>query len=148
MAPIPTGLVTALQDALIAAQQVASDTAYVAIRTPPAATRLAAQAPDLLDNLAAATERVNATVDRLERVLNLLEPLVNALDTVVGGLESIIPALEEAANTGATFTKSLMNLPIISQVSKMTGLISDEPVPPPPAQTPGSAPVPPKPKKR
>ena len=44
------------------------------MRVPPASAQIAAQLPDLLENLAVATERLNTTIDRMERYMALAEP--------------------------------------------------------------------------
>jgi hypothetical protein len=58
--PSPKDLVAAAQAAAETAQSVTSG----AMRIPPASIQLASQLPDLLENLAIATERLNESIDR------------------------------------------------------------------------------------
>lgn len=45
-----------------------------AMRVPSASAQIAAQLPDLVENLAVATERLNTTIDRMERYMALAVP--------------------------------------------------------------------------
>ncbi|HME25496.1 MAG TPA: hypothetical protein VKI44_29885, partial [Acetobacteraceae bacterium] len=58
------------------AQAVASG----AMRLPPESAQFAAQLPDLLENLAVATERLNTTIDRMERYMALADPMFRTMD--------------------------------------------------------------------
>ena len=68
--PSPQDIMDATQAAAETAQSIASG----AMRIPPASIELATQLPDLLENLATATQRLNEAIDRAERYLALAAP--------------------------------------------------------------------------
>ena len=68
--PRPSDVRSAAESALETAQAVASS----AMRVPSASAQIAAQLPDLVENLAVATERLNTTIDRMERYMALAVP--------------------------------------------------------------------------
>jgi ABC-type transporter Mla subunit MlaD len=96
------------QAAVDIAQAVASGT----LRIPRASAQLAAQLPDLLENLATATERLNSTIDRAERYMALTDPMVRTLDR-------LLPQLEALIATGNDLFKALSNLPGISRLGRL-----------------------------
>src|SRR5258707_12390006 len=63
--PSPKDIPAAAQAAADTAQSIATG----AMRIPPASIQLVSQLPDLLENLATATERLNEAIDRAERYL-------------------------------------------------------------------------------
>ena len=99
--------VDAAQAAVETAQAVASGT----LRIPRASAQIAAQLPDLLENLAAATERLNSTIDRAERYMALTDPMVRTLDR-------LLPQLEALIGTGNDVFKALSNLPGVSRLGR------------------------------
>ena len=103
------------QSAVCAAQAVASG----AMRIPPASAQLAAQLPDLLENLAVATERLNTTIDRTERYLAMADPMFRTLDRLLPQLESLI-------NTGNDVFRMLTNIPGVSAFNRITGRGRDD----------------------
>ncbi len=96
------------QAAVEAAQAVAGGT----LRIPRASVQIAAQLPDLLDNLAIATERLNTTIDRAERYMALADPMVKAMDRVLPQLEALIA-------TGNELFNALSNLPGVSRLGRL-----------------------------
>ncbi len=60
------------------------------MRIPPASIQIASQLPDLLENLATATERLNTAIDRAERYMALAAPMVRTLDAVLPQLEALV----------------------------------------------------------
>jgi hypothetical protein len=107
--------VDAAQAAVEAVQAVASG----ALRIPPASARLAAQLPDLLENLAATTERLNGAMDRLDRYLSLAEPTLRTMDR-------LMPQLEALVATGTEIYGALSRLPGVSTLSRMAGMQSSD----------------------
>jgi hypothetical protein len=93
------------------AQAVASGT----LRIPRASVQIAAQLPDLLENLAVATERLNATIDRAERYMALADPMVRTMDRLLPQLEALVAA-------GNDVSKAMSSIPGVSMVSR---LVSD-----------------------
>ena len=63
-----------------AAAQAAKDLTSGALRVPMASAHIVAQLPELIENLAAATERLNTNLDRLERYMALADPTFEAVD--------------------------------------------------------------------
>ena len=93
----------AAQAAVDAAQAVASG----AMRIPPASARFAAQLPDLLENLAATTER-------LDRYLSLAEPTLRTMDR-------LLPQLEALVATGEEIYGALSRIPGVSTLTRLAG---------------------------
>ena len=60
------------------------------MRVPSASAQLAAQLPDLVENLAVATERLNTTIDRMERYMALADPMFRTMDRMLPQLEALI----------------------------------------------------------
>ena len=85
------------------------------MRVPPASAQLAAQLPDLLENLAAATERLNTTIDRMERYMALADPMFRTMDRVLPQLEALIA-------TGNDVYRGLSGLPGVATLSRLAGL--------------------------
>ena len=102
--------IEAAQAAVDAAQAVASG----ALRIPPASARFAAQLPDLLENLAATTERLNTAMDRLDRYLSLAEPTLRTMDR-------LLPQLETLVATGEEIYGALSRIPGVSTLTRMAG---------------------------
>ena len=46
--------------------------------------------PDLLENLATTTERLNTAMDRLDRYLSLAEPTLRTMDRLLPQLEALV----------------------------------------------------------
>ncbi|SCX19479.1 hypothetical protein [Mycolicibacterium fluoranthenivorans] len=107
--------VDSAQSAVEAAQAVASG----AMRIPPASVQLAAQLPDLIENLAVATERLNTTIDRTERYLAMADPMFRTLDR-------LLPQLEALVATGNEVFRMLSNIPGVSRLGKFTSRSSED----------------------
>ncbi len=106
--PKPGDIKSAAQAAVETAQSVASG----AMRIPPASVQLAAQLPDLLENLAVATERLNTTIDRAERYIALADPMIRTMDR-------LLPQLEALVATGDDVFKALSSLPGVSTLGRL-----------------------------
>lgn len=117
MIPKPSDLKAAAQSAVDAAQSAVEMTQAVAsgaLRIPPASVQLAAQVPDLIENLAVATERLNATIDRTERFMAMADPMFRTLD-------ALLPQLEALVNTGNEVFRLLSNIPGVSRLNPFSG---------------------------
>ena len=115
--PKPSDLKSAAQAAVGTAQsavEAAQAVATGAMRIPPASAQLAAQLPDLLENLAVATERLNTTIDRTERYLAMADPMFRTLDR-------LLPQLESMISTGNDVFRMLTNIPGISTLGRIAG---------------------------
>lgn len=108
--PKPGDIKSAAQAAVETAQSVASG----AMRIPPASVQLAAQLPDLLENLAVATERLNTTIDRAERYIALADPMIRTMDR-------LLPQLEALVATGDDVFRALSSLPGVSTLGRFAG---------------------------
>ncbi|WP_135454678.1 hypothetical protein [Mycobacterium sp. DL99] len=120
--PKPSDLKSAAQAAVGTAQsavEAAQAVASGALRIPPASAQLAAQLPDLLENLAVATERLNTTIDRTERYMAMADPMFRTVDRLLPQLESLI-------NTGNDVFRMLTNIPGISTLNRFTGRGQDD----------------------
>ncbi|WP_197373208.1 hypothetical protein [Mycolicibacterium baixiangningiae] len=113
--PPPGDVRAAAQAALQAAQEAASG----ALRVPAASAQIVAQLPGLLENLAAATERLNSTLDRVERYMALADPTLQAMDRLLPQLEVL------AAQRDAAF-RAVGDLPGVGAFGRITGLSSRE----------------------
>lgn len=114
--PTPSNIGSAAQAAVNAAEAVATG----ALRIPTASARFAAQLPDLLENLAATTERLNTAMDRLDRYLALAEPTLRTMDRVLPQLEALVAAGDEIYG-------ALSHIPGASTLSRFAvGLTSDD----------------------
>lgn len=115
--PLAGELKSAAQAAVDAAQ-MAVDTAQAvatgALRIPPASAHIAAELPDLLENLATATGRLNATMDRVDRYLGLAEPMLRTLDRLLPQLEAMVATADEVH-------RALSNLPGVSTLTRFAG---------------------------
>ncbi|WP_067567537.1 hypothetical protein [Nocardia acidivorans] len=138
--PTPGEILAAAQAAVVAAQAAAGDAfdsaqltatqAFdTAVRLPPASMQLAAQLPDLIENLTVAVERLNSTIDRLDRTLTLAEPALIAYDKLLTRLETLSAAGGEAVSR-------LEKLPGLSLLGRLTGLTREDPDPEPPPSRP------------
>lgn len=115
---------TAAGQAIDAAQVTAGTAFGTAVRLPPASVQLAAQLPDLIENLAIAIDRLNSTIDRLDRTLALADPAFAAYDRLLPRLEAVIALGEEVFNR-------LSKLPGISMLGRLTGREAEPPQPEP-----------------
>lgn len=92
--PTPKEIKEAAQAAAETAQTVASE----AMRIPPASLHMMSQVPDLIENLALATERLNAAIDRAERYLALADPMIRTMDAILPQLEALVATGNEVYN--------------------------------------------------
>ncbi|MCK0173838.1 MULTISPECIES: hypothetical protein [Mycobacteriaceae] len=109
--PTPGDIRAAAQGALQAAQDVAAG----ALRMPTASAQLVGQLPELIENLAKATERLNTTLDRFERYIALADPTLQAMDRVLPQLQALIAQ-------GDAMYRAVGNLPGVGTVGRITGL--------------------------
>ena len=114
--PSPKDIMAAGQAAVETAQSVASG----AMRIPPASIQLASQLPDLLENLAIATERLNQSIDRAERYLALADPMIRTMD-------ALLPQLEALVATGNDVYQTVSALPGVSTLGRLATRGSDVP---------------------
>jgi ABC-type transporter Mla subunit MlaD len=105
--PGPKDIKAAAQAAAETAQSIAGD----AMRIPPATIQLASQLPDLLENLAAATERLNEAIDRAERYMALADPMIRTMD-------HMLPQLEALVARGDEVFKTVSSLPGVSTIGR------------------------------
>ena len=117
--PSPKDLLAAAQTAADNAQaaareaaETAQSAAGAALRIPPASIQLAAQLPDLIENLAVATERLNQAIDRAERYLALADPMIRTMDAV-------LPQLEALVATGNEVYGAVSSLPGVSHLGRL-----------------------------
>ena len=115
---------TAAGQAIDAAQVTAGTAFGTAVRLPPASVQLAAQLPDLVENLAVAIDRLNSTNDRLARTLALADPAFAAYDR-------LLPRLEAVISLGEDVFGRLAKLPGVSILGRLAGREADPPEPPP-----------------
>ena len=94
------------------------DVASGAMRIPPASLQLIGQVPDLIENLAAATERLNEAIDRAERYLALADPMIRTMD-------AILPQLEALVATGNDVYTAVSTLPGVSALGRLATRGSD-----------------------
>ena len=106
--PSPKDIKDATQAAAEAAQSIASG----AMRIPPASIELATQLPDLLENLAAATQRLNEAIDRGERYLALAAPMIRTMD-------ALLPQLEALVATGDDVFNAVSSIPGVSTLGRI-----------------------------
>lgn len=106
--PTPKDIRAAAAAAADAAQSVASG----AMRIPPASIQLANQLPDLIENLATATQRLNEAIDRAERYLSLADPMIRTMD-------ALLPQLESLVATGNDVYQSVSTLPGVSTLGRL-----------------------------
>jgi ABC-type transporter Mla subunit MlaD len=105
--PGPREIKAAAQAAAETAQSIAGS----AMRIPPATIQLASQLPDLLENLATATERLNEAIDRAERYMALADPMIRTMD-------HMLPQLEALVATGDEVFKTFSSLPGVSTIGR------------------------------
>lgn len=120
--PKPSDIRSAAHAAVEAAQatvDAAQAVAAGALRIPPASARFAAQLPDLLENLAATTERLNTAMDRLDRYLALAEPTLRTMDR-------LLPQLEALVATGEDIYGALSRVPGVATLSRLAGVQSSD----------------------
>jgi ABC-type transporter Mla subunit MlaD len=106
--PSPKEIKAAAQAAAETVQSVASG----AMRIPPASIQLASQLPDLIENLAIATERLNSAIDRAERYLALADPMIRTMD-------ALLPQLEALVATGNDVYNAVSSIPGASTLSRL-----------------------------
>ncbi|MDG4663823.1 hypothetical protein [Mycobacterium sp. 236(2023)] len=114
----------AAQEAAEAAQAVASG----ALRIPPASLKLASEVPDLIENLATATERLNVAVDRMERYLALAGPMLRTMD-------ALLPQLEALVSAGNEVYRTVSSVPGVSTLGRFTNRGGGEAAEPKPPKT-------------
>ena len=114
--PSPKDIKAAVEAAAETAQSVASG----AMRIPPASIQLASQLPELLENLATATERLNEAIDRAERYLALADPMIRTMDAV-------LPQLEALVATGNDVFTAVSSVPGVSTLSRLAARGADVP---------------------
>ena len=107
-----------LRAAAQAAAQAAQDLASGAFRVPAASAQIVAQLPGLIENLAAATERLNKNLDRLERYLALADPTFEAIDRLIPQLEAVVARGDQAV-------RAVQNIPGVGTIGRITGLSAD-----------------------
>jgi ABC-type transporter Mla subunit MlaD len=117
--PTPKEIMAAAQAAAETAQTAAREAAETAqtaagaaLRIPPASIQLASQLPDLIENLAIATERLNTAIDRAERYLALADPMIRTMDAV-------LPQLEALVKTGNEVYGAVSGLPGVATLSRL-----------------------------
>ncbi|MGW6424925.1 hypothetical protein ACWF82_19800 [Nocardia sp. NPDC055053] len=115
---------TAAGQAIDAAQQTAGYAFDAAVRLPPASAQLAAQLPDLVENLSIAVDRLNSTIDRLDRTLALADPVFATYDR-------LLPRLEAMISLGEDLFGALAKLPGVGLLGRITGRTGEEPAPEP-----------------
>ena len=108
--PGPKEIKAAAQAAAETAQSIVSD----AMRVPPATIQLASQLPDLIENMATATARLNDAIDRAERYLALADPMIRTMD-------HLLPQLESLVATGDEVFKTVSSLPGVSTIGRLAG---------------------------
>jgi len=101
-----------IKDATQAAAETAQSIASGAMRIPPASIELATQLPDLLENLATATQRLNEAIDRGERYLALAAPMIRTMD-------ALLPQLEALVATGDDVFNAVSSLPGVSTLGRI-----------------------------
>lgn len=114
--PSPKEIRAAAQAAADAAESMAS----TALRIPPASIQLAAEMPDLIENLATATQRLNAVIDRAERYLALADPMLRTMD-------ALLPQLEALVATGNDVYRTVSSMPGVSTLGRFTNRGAAEP---------------------
>lgn len=115
---------TAAGQAIDAAQQTAGYAFDAAVRLPPASAQLAAQLPDLVENLSIAVDRLNSTIDRLDRTLALADPVFATYDR-------LLPRLEAVISLGEDVFGAVAKLPGVGLLGRITGRGGEEPAPEP-----------------
>ena len=80
----------------------------------PATIQIASQLPDLLENIATATERLNEAIDRAERVMALADPVIRTMDHLLPQLESLVATSDEVF-------KTVSGLPGVSTIGRLAG---------------------------
>ncbi len=113
--PNPKDIKAAAQAAAESAQLAATS----AMRIPPASIKLASEMPDLIVNLASATERLNTVIDRAERYFALADPMIRTLD-------SLLPQLEALVKTGNDLYKAASSVPGVSALGRFANRGSSE----------------------
>lgn len=114
--PSPKDIKAAAQAAAETAQSVASG----AMRIPPASLQLVGQLPDLIENLAIATERLNTAIDRADRYFALAEPMMRTMD-------AILPQLEALVATGDEVYKAVSSIPGVSTLGRFASRTAEVP---------------------
>ena len=114
--PTPKDIKAAAQAAAETAQSVVSG----AMRIPPASVQLASQLPDLLQNLATTTERLNNAIDRAERYIALAEPMIRTMD-------ALLPQLEALVATGNDVYNAVSSVPGVATLGRLATGSSNPP---------------------
>jgi small-conductance mechanosensitive channel len=108
------------QSAAQAAAETAQSVASGAMRIPPASVQLASQLPDLIENLATATERLNIAIDRADRYFALAEPMLRTMDAMLAQLEALVA-------TGNDVYKTVSTIPGVSTLGRLATRTTDVP---------------------
>jgi exonuclease VII small subunit len=93
----------------------ARDAGTGAIRMPVASAQLIAQLPELVENLATATQRLNSTLDRFERYMALADPTLQAVDRLLPQLEGLVARGDDAI-------AAVRSIPGVGTFGRITGL--------------------------
>jgi hypothetical protein len=83
-----------------------------------ASAHIVAQLPELIENLAAATERLNTNLDRLERYMALADPTFEAVDR-------LLPQFEAMVARGDQAFRAVRDIPGVGTFGRITGLSPD-----------------------
>jgi ABC-type transporter Mla subunit MlaD len=76
--------------------------------------------PDLVENLATATERLNDAIDRAERYLALADPMIRTMD-------ALLPKLEALVARGNDVYEAVSSVPGVSALGRLATRGSDVP---------------------
>src|SRR6187551_2211580 len=114
--PGPKDIKAAGRAAAETAQSIVSD----ALRLPPASIQLASQLPDLIENMATATARLNEAIDRAERYLALADPMIRTMD-------ALLPQLEALVATGNDVYKAVSSVPGVSTLGRLATRTTEAP---------------------
>ena len=90
------------------------------MRIPPTSIQLASQLPDLIENLATATDRLNEAIDRTDRYLALADPMIRTMD-------AMLPQLEALVATGNDVFNAVSSIPGVPALGRLATRGSDHP---------------------
>ena len=79
--------------------------------------------PDLIENLASATERLNTAIDRAERYLALADPMIRTMD-------ALLPQLEALVATGNDLYRAASSVPGVSALGRFAATRGGAEAPP------------------
>jgi len=109
-----------IRSAAESALETAQAAAGSAMRVPAASAQIAAQLPDLVENLAIATARLNTTIDRMERYMALADPMFRTLDRMLPEMEALIA-------TGNDVYRRLSGIPGVATLSRLAARSPGDP---------------------